>query len=549
MRAGFIDPEIERRAGRIVKSTGDGVLAEFASAVNALGCALAIQGNLAPFNASVPEDRRIVLRIGLHVGDIVIDGDDILGDGVNVAARLEALAEPGGVVISRAVHEQVQGRDDVAFEDMGDQTLKNISRPVRAFRALPATGAVRSQVAAPLALPDRPSIAVLPFENIGGDTGKAYFSDGIAEDIITGLSQLRWLFVIARNSTFTYQGRHVDIRQIGRELGVRYVLEGSVRWVGNRVRVTGQLIEAATGTHIWAERYDRLPDDVFEIQDEITTSVIGCLQPELLSAEHRRVRLKPPQNLDAWENFVRGMFLYSQHTDDSTRDALRYLERAIVLDDTYARAHGLRAVCLGWRAFQGWEDRPTAFALGMASANRSIACDAQDPWGYVAQGMIMSADHDNAAAIAAVERAITVSPNFAFAHALLGCVHALGGRPERAIAAIGLGVRLSPCDTFADEYHLYYAFAHFQAARYAEAAAEAQRAIQLRPGHPVLYMMAGASFGLLGAAEPARAMIAKVRDLVPDMRAKDMEEHFFYCSREDRERLAQGLVKGGMPYT
>ena len=258
--------------------------------------------------STCPPSAASLLRIGLHVGDIVIDGDDILGDGVNVAARLETLAEPGGVVISRAVHEQVQGRDDVTFDDMGDQSLKNIVRPVRAFRAIQATGVARSQVAAPLALPDRPSIAVLPFENIGGDAGKAYFSDGIAEDIITGLSQLRWLFVIARNSTFSYQGRHVDIRQIGRELGVRYVLEGSVRWVRNRVRVTGQLIEAATGTHIWAERYDRLPDEVFEIQDEITASVIGCLQPELLSAEHRRVRLKPPHNLDAWENFVTGMF-------------------------------------------------------------------------------------------------------------------------------------------------------------------------------------------------------------------------------------------------
>ena len=549
LRLEVIDPEVTRCEGRIVKSTGDGVLVEFASAVHALTCALAIQQGMAARNNEAPEAQRILFRIGINVGDIVIDGDDIMGDGVNVAARLEAIAEPGGVVISRAVHEQLQGRRDVVFEDLGEQSLKNIARPVRAFRAgLPATAQPPiSQM--PLALPDRPSIAVLPFENMGGEATKAYFADGIAEDIITGLSQLRWLFVIARNSSFTYLGRHVDVRQVGRELGVRYVLEGSVRWVGNRVRVTAQLIEAATGTHIWADRYDRLPDDVFAIQDEITSSVIGCIQPELLSAEHGRVTLKPPQNLDAWENFVRAMFLYGQHTDSSTREALGFLENAIVLDPAYARAHGLMALCLGWRAFQGWEDRPTTFARGMVAADRSIACDARDPWAYVAQGMIISANRDNAAAITAVERAIAVSPNFAFAHALLGCMHALGGRPELAIAAIDIGVRLSPRDTFADEYHLYFAFAHFQAGRYAVAATEALRAIQLRPGHPFLYIMAGASFGMLGEVVRAEEMIAIVRDLVPGMRAQDMEENFPYCLREDRERVARGLLAGGMDYT
>ena len=548
IRADIVDREVSRCEGRVVKSTGDGVLVEFSSAINALTCALAIQQGMAVRNSEPRETRPIMLRIGINVGDIVIDGDDIMGDGVNVAARLEAMADPGGVVISRAVHEQVQGRGDVVFEDLGEQSLKNIARPVRAFRAALATTAQPPVNRVSLALPDRPSIAVLPFENMGGEAAKAYFADGIAEDIITGLSQLRWLFVIARNSSFTYLGRHVDVRQVGRELGVRYVLEGSVRWVGNRVRVTAQLIEAATGTHIWAERYDRQPDDVFAIQDEITSSVIGCIQPELLSAEHGRVTLTPPQNLDAWENFVRAMFLYSQHTDASTREALGFLDNAITLDATYARAHGLMALCLGWRAFQGWEDRPTAFARGMIAVDRAVACDARDPWAYVAQGMIISADRDNAAAIAAVERAIAVSPNFAFAHALLGCMHVMGGRPEQGIAAIDIGVRLSPRDTFADEYFLYYAFAHFQAGRYAMAAAEAQRAIQLRPGHPVLYVMAGASFGLSGQVAQAQAMIAKVRELVPTMRARDMEEHFSYCLREDRERLARGLVAGGMPY-
>ena len=458
-RRELTDPKVEQHHGRIVKTTGDGALIEFASVVDAVRCAVDVQRGMAERNVGVRPDKRIEFRIGINVGDIVIDGDDILGDGVNIAARLEGLAEPGGVLVSRAVRDQVRDRLELAFEDLGERELKNIARPVRVYRVqAPAESIAAPARGETLPLPDKPSIAVLPFTNMSGDPEHEYFADGIAEDIITGLSRLRWLFVIARNSSFAYKGRNVDVRQVGRELGVRYILEGSVRKGGNRVRITGQLVEAETGNHLWAERYDRAPDDVFAIQDEITESVIGCIQPELYAAEYGRLKRKPPQNLDAWESFVRGMFLYSQHSDKGTKEALDMLARAIELDHNYAQAHGLRAVCLAWRTYQGWEDRETAFAEVAEGANRAVACDPQEPWAYLAHGFIAMAKQRNTDAVGAFSRAIDASPNFAYAHGLLGCAHSAGGRPEQAIECIDRGVRLSPRDIFGDEYQLYYAF-------------------------------------------------------------------------------------------
>ena len=315
----------------------------------------------------------------------------------------------------------------------------------------------------------------------------------------------RWLFVIARNSSFTYKGRHVDVRQVGRELGVRYILEGSVRKGGNRVRITGQLIEAETGNHLWAERYDRAPDDVFAIQDEITESVIGCIQPELYAAEH-----EPPQTEAAAKPGRLGE-LRPRHVPlqpafgQGTKEALDMLARAIELDRNYAQAHGLRAVCLAWRAFQGWEDRETAFAR--SRRRRPIARSRAipgNPGRHLAHGFIAMANAAYADAVGAFSRAIDASPNFAYAHGLLGCAHAAGGRPEQAIECIDRGVRLSPRDIFGDEYHLYYAFAYFQAGRYAEAASAALLGIQQRPDHPVLYIMAAASCGLGGETDKAK---------------------------------------------
>jgi adenylate cyclase len=540
-------PLVGRHGGRIIDTAGDGILAEFPSVIGATECAVEIQTVMTARNRDVPEHRRMLFRIGINLGDVIHDETRIYGDGINVAARLEALAEPGGVLVSHAVHDQVRDRLDLAFETLGERELKNIARPVRIYRLLtPAESQAAPVPGAPLPLPDKPSIAVLPFANMSGDPEQAHFADGIAEDIITGLSRLRWLFVIARNSSFTYKGRNVDVRQIGRELGVRYVLEGSVRKGGNRIRITGQLVEAETGNHLWAERYDRAPEDVFAIQDEITESVIGCIQPEVYAAEHDRLKRKPPQSLDAWESFVRGMFLYSQHSDASTKEALNMLDRAVELDRSYAQAHGLRAVCLAWRAIQGWENRDAAFAKAAEGADRAVTCDPQEPWAYLAHGFIAVPKRRDSETVAAFSRAIDASPNFAYAHGLLGAAHAFGGRPDQAIACIDRGVRLSPRDIFGEEYQLYYAFAHFQAGRYAEAASAAHRAIQQRPGHPVLYIMAAASYGLAGETDKAQRAITQLIDLVPNISAADLEDNFVYCQREDRRRLAMGLRAGGL---
>jgi adenylate cyclase len=542
-RAELIDPAIAAHHGRIVKTTGDGLLAEFASAVDAVRCAAEVQGGLAERNDALLPQQRIVFRIGIHIGDVIIEGDDIYGDGVNIAARLEGAADPGGVLVSHAVHDQVRDRLDLGFEDLGQRELKNIARPVRVYRL----AAVGEPEAAELPLPAKPSIAVLPFSNMSGDGEQEYFADGMAEDIITGLSRLRWLFVIARNSSFAYKGRSVDVRQVGRELGVRYVLEGSVRTSGHRIRVTAQLVEAETGNHLWADRYDRALEDVFAVQDEITESVIGSIQPEVYAAEHDRVKRKPPQSLDAWEGFLRAVFLYSEHSDASTREALSVLDRVVELDPGYAQAHGLRAVCVAWRVFQGWDDREAAFADAAAAADRAVAHDPHEPWAFLAHGFIAVARWRDPEAVAAFSRAIDLSPNFAYAHGLLGAAHAFGSRPDEAIESIDRAVRLSPRDIFGEEFQLYYAFAHFQAARYAEAVSAAQVAIRQRPGHAVPYIMAAAAYGLDGETDRAREVVSHLVELVPGISATHLESTFLYCRQEDRTRVAEGLRAGGLP--
>jgi TolB-like protein/Flp pilus assembly protein TadD len=541
-------PLVAQHGGRVIDTAGDGILAEFPSVIGATECAIDIQRIMAARNEHVPEHRRMLFRIGINLGDVIHDETRIYGDGINVAARLESLADPGGVLVSRAVHDQVRDRLDLTFDDLGERELKNIARPVCVYRLRTSSPspAIAAAAEEALALPGKPSIAVLPFVNMSGDPEQGHFADGIAEDIITGLSRLRWLFVIARNSSFTYKGRSVDVREVGREMGVRYVLEGSVRKAGNRIRITGQLVEAETANHLWAERYDRDLDDVFAVQDEITDSVIGCIQPQLYAAEHERLKRKRPQSLDAWERFVHGMFLYSQHSDVSTREALTVLSRAVELDRAYAQAHGLRAVCLAWRAIQGWENRERAFAEAAEAADRAVACDAAEPWAYVAHGFIAVARRRDADAIAAFSRAIEVSPNFAYGQGLLGAAHALGGRASQAMEYIDRGVRLSPRDIFGDEYDLYYAFAHFQAGRYADAAAAARRAIQQRPGHPMLYIMAAASWSLAGDVDNARNAISQLTALVPGVSAADIEENFVYYRPEDRSRVAAGLRAGGL---
>src|SRR5437667_1100632 len=337
LRRELSDPKISEHRGRIVKTTGDGLLTEFPSVVDAVRCAVELQRELARRNDGVPEERRIEFRIGINLGDIIIEEQDIYGDGVNVAARLEALAEPGGICVSRVVRDQVRDKLDFGFEDLGEQQVENIARPVRVYR-IPLAETARTK--APLPLPDKPSLAVLPFQNMTGDPEQDYFVDGVVEEITTAISRLPWLFVIARNSSFTYKGRAVDVKQVARELGVRYVLEGSVRKAGNRVRITGQLIDATSGAHIWADRFDGALDDIFELQDHVASSVVGSIEPRLRQSEIERAVRKPTESLDAYDLYLRALALFNAFTADALAEAVALLPRALIIDPGYAPAAG-----------------------------------------------------------------------------------------------------------------------------------------------------------------------------------------------------------------
>jgi adenylate cyclase len=340
----LVNPKIAEHRGRIVKNTGDGFLTEFQSVVDAVRCAVEMQRGMGERNVATPPEKRIEFRVGINLGDVIVEGVDLYGDGVNIAARVEALADAGGVFVSNTVHDHVRDRLPFVFEDLGEQQVKNIAQPIRVYRVRAEASAPQPSTALPL--PDKPSIAVLPFQNMSGDPEQEYFADGIVEEITTALSRIRWFFVIARNSTFTYKGRAVDVKQVGRELGVRYILEGSVRRSGSRIRVTALLVEAATGNHVWAERYDRDFADIFAVQDEITERVVSAIEPELYAAEQVRSQSKPPDSLDAWECVIRALSLIGQGTRDENTEAEALCRRAIAIAPSYGRAHSLLAWAL-----------------------------------------------------------------------------------------------------------------------------------------------------------------------------------------------------------
>ena len=370
IRAEVIDPKIAAHRGRMVKTTGDGVLVEFASVVDALRCASEIQQEMAGRNGRIAVEQRIEFRVGIHQGDVVVEDGDIFGDGVNIAARLEALADPGGICVSARVQEDAAGRLDLTFTDLGEQDLKNIARPIRVYR-VGSHKASAPPTQAPLPLPDKPSIAVLPFQNISGDPEQEVFADGMVEDITTALSKIRWFFVIARNSSFAYKGRAIDVKQVGRELGVRYMLEGSVRKGGNRLRITAQLVEAETGNHVWAERYDRDIGDIFVVQDEITEHVVAAIEPELYAAESIRSRRKPPESLDAWECVIRALSLISQGTREANAQAEQLCQRAIAVAPGYGQAHSLLAWALLRRTSWSRQLRTMAAEISAQDSSRA----------------------------------------------------------------------------------------------------------------------------------------------------------------------------------
>ena len=511
-RREFLEPKIADHRGRIVKRTGDGILIEFASAVDAARCAVEIQRGMIKRNASIPQDTRIEFRIGIHVGDVIIEDGDMFGDGVNIAARLESIAQPGGICISDDAYRQVRGKLDANFQDAGEQELKNIARPVRVYK-LSAGGQLTEP--AMLTLPDKPSIAVLPFQNLSGDPEQDYFADGMVDDIITGLSRIKWLFVIARNTTFTYKGRAVDVKLVGRELGVRYVLEGSVRKAGDRVRVTGQLIDAETGAHVWAERYDRKADDIFALQDDITLSVVGTIEPSLRQAEIERVKRKRSDSLDAYDLVLQAQPDVYSRIPVRCAKALLLLERALALDPTYGLAHAYAAECHHSIFLRGGlqEEHRTA---SIRHAESAIAYGHDDASALAFAGFVIGMDkHDRAAAFTAFEAALSVSPSSALTYILGSVILAFAGEPERAVEWAERGLRLSPFDLYRASAFCSFAFAHFQQGRYADAADAARKAIQVTPGFSVCHMALAAPLAKLGRFEEARAAAARVLELQP----------------------------------
>ena len=544
----LIDPKIAAHRGHIVKNTGDGFLAEFNSVVDAMRCAVDVQRGMAERNSDVPINSRIEFRIGINVGDVIQDNGDIFGDGVNVAARLEAIAEPGGICVSDDAHRQLRDKLDIVFEDAGEQNLKNIGRPVRVFRVRDR-GAAASQRPTLLALPDKPSIAVLPFQNLSTDQEQEYFADGVVEDITMALSLFRWLFVIARNSSFTYKGRHVDVKQVGRELGVRYVLEGSVRKAGNRIRIAGQLIDAETGAHLWADRFEGALEDMFDLQDHVTASVISAIAPKLQVEEIRRAKRKPTENLSAYDYYLRGLAKVRRWTMEANREALELFCRAIELDRGLACAYGMAAWCYVQRKARGWMIEPMQeSAEATRLALKAVHLGGDDPVALSRGGYALAfvaQEFDDAAAF--MDRGLAVSPNLAEAWTLSGWLRVWRGEPDVAIEHVARAMRLSPLDPSMYGMQGAMAYAHFLASRYDVASSCAEKAMRDNPNFLLTICILAASNALAGQLEPAQKAMARALELNPDLRVSNLRDLAPFRRAEDLTTFAKGLRKAGLP--
>jgi adenylate cyclase len=520
-----IEPKVAAHLGRIVKITGDGFLIEFASPVEAVRCAAAIQDAL--------KSGPLQLRIGINLGDILIEPDgDVYGDGVNIAARLEGLADPGGVCISGAMYDQVEGKIDRAFESRGAQQVKNIARPVRVYALAGPNQTGSSNSPEPLPLPDKPSIAVLPLTNMSGDPEQEYFADGITEDIITALSKWRWLFVIARNSTFIYKGRAVDVKQVGRDLGVRYVLEGSVRKAVGRVRITAQLIDAATGGHVWAERYDGDLSDVFALQDEITQRVVIAVDPAIRTSEIRRIAFKPTSNLDAYDLVLRGSAHFFAFTRADLAQARSYFEQATRLDPSFAFAFARLAETHGFEVWMQVATNPVQTAeAGIRAAERAIALDDLEATAHVGLAHNLVSLRRTERAVTAARRAVELNPNLFYSQFALGQALTWGGYPQQAISPLQTALRINPHDPYAWGVYGILAFALFGSENFKEALTTAERAINLRQKYSGAHLVRVASLAKLGlieqATEAARGLIGtsvpSLARRIPVGREEDLE--------------------------
>jgi TolB-like protein/class 3 adenylate cyclase len=551
-RAELFEPKIAQHRGRLVKTTGDGLLAEFPSVVDALRCAVEVQREMAGRNEGVPEDKRIAFRIGVHVGDIVAEQDDIFGDGVNVAARLEALADPGGICVSARVQEDAEGRLDVAFVDDGEQRLKNIARPVRVYRirldGSASEPAPRLTAPAPGAGPDVPSIVVLPFQNLSTDPEQDFFADGIVDDIISALSRYRGLFVVARNSSFTYKGRAIDVKQIGRDLNVRYVLEGSVRKAGNRVRISGQLVDAVTAGHLWVDRFEGELEDIFELQDRVSSSVVGALVPQLLEAEIKRAIRRPTENLDAHILYMRGLSSFHTWSRKGVDEALQLCLRAIEHDPNYSTPYGLAISCYVLRKAAGWMVDPAQeIAETRRLTDKAAQIGRSDFLALSSSGFAIAnvlGELEKGAAL--IDEALALNPNGALARTQAGYVRVWLGEPEVAIHHVQRAMQLSPVDALMFSMQTAMAFAHFIAERDDEALAWAEKALQRSPIVTPAIRIAAASAAMLGRSTDATKYLALLGQLDPGLRLSNLHERVTLRRAQDRERLAEGLRRAGL---
>ena len=552
LRAEIIEPKVAQFHGRIVGSAGDSLLVEFSSAINAVQCAVEAQEGLAGENAELSDDRRMTFRMGVNLGDVIPTADTIHGDGVNIAARLEKLAEPGGVCIGRNVYDQVKGKLAYAYADIGEQRLHNIPEPVHAYRVtLPKPAGNVASVPRPsdtLPLPDKPSIAVLPFQNMSGDPGQEYFADGMVEDLITALSRMRGLFVIARNSSFAYKGRSVDVKQVGRELGVRYLLEGSVRKAGNRVRITGQLIDAGTGAHLWAEHFDGGLEDIFDLQDRVTASVVGAIAPKLERAEIERAERKPTESLDAYDYFLRGMAAFHKWNKDTNNEALALFYKAIELDPNYAAAWAMAARSYSQRKSLGRvTDRAHETAETARLARRGGELGRDDALALCSAGAaLVFVVGDLDAGGDYIERALALNPNLAWAWVSSALLKAFSGEPEAAIANATRAMRLSPHDTQVFAMQFAIGLSHFFAGRYDEALSWAVMACREQPDHIPATSLAAASGALMGDYAAAERAMVRLRQLVPELRISNLKDLFPIRRSDHFDRWVEAMRKAGL---
>ena len=541
--------QIEAHQGRVMDMAGDSVFAVFDTATGAVEAAHEVQKLLNAGARDLPQDRQMRFRIGVHLGDVMEKPDGtVYGDGVNIASRLEALAEPGGITVSDAVQGAVRGKVDATFDDQGEQRVKNIAHPVHAYRWVMAEREALNSVFDSAAMPfaEKPSIAVLPFHNLSNDPDQEYFADGIAEDLLTALSRYRWLMVIARNSSFSYKGRPSDVRQVGRELGVRHVVEGSVRKSGSRIRISAQLIDAGSGKNLWAERYDRDLADVLQLQDEIALTIAGAIEPKLSRAEQDRARRKPPDSLDAWDLYQRGLWNYWQYSRASSVEAQRLFGEAISLDPHFAAARSFLAYSHFTGSHQAFEEPQHALALAREGALRALAIDQKDAIAHLALGRVLASSGDYVAAVAELETAVALNPSFSLAHYTLASVLFLRGRPQEALAGFEAAARLSPIGPLIWGIQTMHANTLAALGRYEEAELLARAATRHQTATFWVYANWASILGNLGRIEQARAAFARLLELQPDFSETFYDRLFVDIDPAVKKPYFEGLHKAGL---